>query len=444
MPHRNNNPILAGLALGYFLLLVYASLMPYDFTFAIDFSRVFDRALNHWPINPHARISGSDIVSNLILYIPLGFLVAAHLNNKWTSWFKCCFFAAIFCSLTSLAVETAQAATLSRTASATDWLTNTVSGLTGSYFGARYGRQAWKKWCNWFHERRHNNPIDIFTLFFAALIAADALTPFLPTLLLSQIWRSLKTSKFNIIDGFSQHPWHWWLVNHIFIYMILMILITHWGSRNKKQLSRFHAATISFLFAATLELGKLFIASRVMNLSNLLTNGIGILLAVLVLKFWKTKLHRNSRLNLGILALIIYVLYLGWTPFNFQFNLETLTKKLPTWVEMLPFYHYAMGASLNHIRLFLQTVLLSGTLIYFLRLRYPQLDKYRFKFALSLLLTCILGLSQEGGQLFLPTRTPSMTDVYCYMIGGVLAILIPQIHVESGSENTKSATTRID
>ncbi|MCK5826533.1 MAG: VanZ family protein [Desulfuromusa sp.] len=294
MNHKNiKKSVLASLTLSYFLLLVYASLMPYDFNFATDFKWALNRALSHWPINPHARVSGSDILSNLILYIPLGFLIAAQLNNKWTSWFKCCFFAFVFCSLTSLAVETAQAATFSRTASVTDWVMNSLSGFIGSYIGARYGQWSWHKSCDWISRRWQHSPLDIFTLLFAALIAADALAPFLPTLLLSQVWRSIKSSKFNIINGFSQHPWHWWLVNHIFVYMVLTILALHWGGQNKKQRSRLHAATICFLFAAVLELGKLFIASRVMNLSNLLANWVGILLAILVLKFWRLYLQRT-------------------------------------------------------------------------------------------------------------------------------------------------------
>ncbi len=431
MTHNDKNSILASLALGYFLLLVYASLMPYDFNFAIDFNSALNRAFSHWPINPHARVSGSDIVSNLILYIPLGFLVAAQLNSKWTSWFKCYFLAAFFCSITSLAVETAQAATLSRTASATDWLMNSVSGIIGSYIGARYGQWSWNKSCAWIGARWQNSPLDIFSLLLAALIAADSLAPFLPTLLLSQLWRSLKTSKFNIIAGFSQHPWHWWLVNHIFIYMILTILAAHWGNQNRKRPDILRIGLICGLFAALLEFSKLFIASRVINLSDLLTNWIGILLALFLLRFWRTKFQYNLKLDLGILALIAYILYLGWTPFNFQYNLETLTEKLPTWIEMLPFYHYAMGASLNHIRLFLQILLLSGTLIYLLRLRHPQLDSLRLKFAIVLLITAGIGILQEGGQFFLPSRTPSMTDIYCYMIGGIMAIFLPRVQLKS-------------
>ena len=47
MTHNKlKNSVLAYLALSYFLLLVYASLMPYDFNFATDFRWVFNRALS--------------------------------------------------------------------------------------------------------------------------------------------------------------------------------------------------------------------------------------------------------------------------------------------------------------------------------------------------------------------------------------------------------------
>jgi VanZ family protein len=86
-----------------------------------------------------------------------------------------------------------------------------------------------------------------------------------------------------------------------------------------------------------------------------------------------------------------------------------------------------MGASLNHVRLFIQTIIFSAALIYFVRLLLKHTGYSRSHIVLAILISGGIGLLQEGGQLFLPSRTPSMTDIYCYMLGGLLASRIPLV-----------------
>ncbi len=418
------------LACVYFFLLVYASLMPYDFRASVDIRWVINKALHAWPVNPYARVSGSDILSNLLLYMPLGALLATHWAAKHQHKIPVFFIALIVCSLTSLLIETSQIFLLSRTASITDFIMNTISGALGSFAGARWGPLLWQRILTTLHHRQKNSPLDLLTLIFATLLAADALAPFLPTLLLSQVWRSIKASQFNPMMGFSQHPWHWWLITHVLLYLVFTLLVAQWSKRDTTKTGAWQAALFCGAFATVLEGAKLFITSRVVNMSNLLANVTGISVALLLLFVWRRPLSRELRLTLGLLGITGYILYLGWQPFNFQFNAQELSSKLPHGVEFLPFYHYAMGASLNHIRLFLQTILLSATLIYFYRLRFATRDRHWFRMPIIVLLTGAIGLLQEGGQLFLASRTPSMTDIYCYIIGGILATRIPLLPLD--------------
>ncbi|EAT17281.1 VanZ family protein [Desulfuromonas acetoxidans] len=419
------------LACVYFFLLVYASLMPYDFRASIDIRWVINKALHAWPVNPYAQVSGSDVLSNLILYIPLGALLATHWATKHHHRMRAALAALMLCSLTSLLIETGQIFLLSRTASITDFIMNTISGAVGAVVGARWGPMLWQQILSTLHQRQKHSPLDLLTLVFAALIAADALAPFLPTLLIRQVWRSIKASQFNPIAGFSQHPWHWWLVTHILLYLVFTLLVAQWSKPNHSKPGRVNAALFCGLFATMLEVAKLFITSRVMNMSNLMANYTGIFVAVILLTVWRRPLSRELRLTLGLIGVTGYILYLGWLPFDFQFDAQLFTNKLPRGVEFLPFYHYAMGASLNHIRLFLQTILLSATLVYFYRLRFATLDQRWFRLPVIVLLTGTIGLLQEGGQLFLTSRTPSMTDIYCYIIGGILATRIPLLPLDA-------------
>jgi glycopeptide antibiotics resistance protein len=68
-------------------MLIYASLMPYDFMTEVNLKDLlYHNAWDHWPFNPKARISGSDLVSNLALYVPLGFLLATRCSLGRAGW----------------------------------------------------------------------------------------------------------------------------------------------------------------------------------------------------------------------------------------------------------------------------------------------------------------------------------------------------------------------
>ncbi|MDY0270741.1 VanZ family protein [Trichloromonas sp.] len=416
---------LTALVLIYGALLLYASLMPYDFTGVMDGRQLWRGEFwNHWPFNPQARISGSDVVSNLVLYAPLGLLLAVRGRFSRLGAPTVFLFSTLFCSLLSLGVETLQGMTLSRTPSAADWLLNTLSGMAGALCGTLRGKTAWERLHGWLVNRWRERPLDILTLIIAGLLVADALSPFLPTILLSQVWRNLKNAHFDLFAGLAQHPWHWWLVTRTLAYLILTCLLAAWGGGATRIRSWWRAALLAVALAVGLELLKPLIVSRILNLANVATSTGGVLAALWVGPLLAPRLSHRRKLELGILALLAYGFYLAWTPFNFILDGELLRQKLPRPVELLPFYHYAMGASLNHARLFVQAIAVNGILVYLLRVRFPDFDGSRRRLILAVLLTGLIGFFQEGGQLFLPRRTPSMTDVYCFMIGGALGAWI--------------------
>ena len=426
---------LTALALLYGALLLYASLMPYDFTGMVDWRLLWRGEFwNHWPFNPRARISGSDVVSNLVLYTPLGLLLAT--RGRFTPLRATTVFllSSLFCSFLSLGVETLQGMTLSRTPSAADWLLNTLSGITGALCGTLWGKTAWERGHGRLVKRWRERPLDILTLIVAGLLAADAVSPFLPTILLSQVWRNLKNAHFDLFNGLAQHPWHGWLVTRILVYLILTCLLAAWGKETTRVRDWWRAALLATALTLALELSKPFIVSRTFNLANIATGVAGAAAALLIGPLLAPRLSRRRKLELGILALLVHGFYLAWTPFNFSLDGELLRRKIPRPIELLPFYHYAMGASLNHARLFVQAIALNGILIYLLRIRFPSVDGSRRWVIPAMLLTGMIGLLQEAGQLLLPGRTPSMTDVYCFMLGGALGAWISH-HPRSPQED---------
>jgi len=83
-------------------------------------------------------------------------------------------------------------------------------------------------------------------------------------------------------------------------------------------------------------------------------------------------------------------------------------------------YDYAMGASLNHVRLFVQSIFLTAMLVYLLKIRLGWFKRDGYGVLAAAFFCAFLGILQEGGQLFLASRHPSITDIYCFAAGGCL------------------------
>jgi VanZ family protein len=395
--------------------------MPFDFASDVNFADEFARVWGSWPINIPARFSGSDVASNLALYFPLGYILALRLRISRSDIFSSVLVSTILCSALSAGIETLQLSLISRTGSALDWFLNSLSGCAGAVAGVVCGVAFWNAIVEWLQTAWRKRPIDIATIVFAGLLAADALSPFLPTILLKQVWRNLKMAQLNPMDAFRMHPWHWWLVTRVATFGILAMLLAVWGGRVRPALSVWIKAAFCALgFAVCLEVGKLVIISRTFNIANIAASLIGCGIGIIIGKYSAGKISARLKVELACGAILFYVLYLAWTPFDFVW-ISDIHKRLDfSPVKWLPFYSYAMGSELNHVRLFVQSVFLMGILVYLLRLRFLWFEAHRLGLAAAVSLSALLGVLAEAGQIFILSRTPSMTDVYCFALGGIL------------------------
>ncbi|NDY73809.1 hypothetical protein DO021_11555 [Desulfobacter hydrogenophilus] len=414
--HRN---LLFGLGAGYAVLLIYASLMPFDFSFGNGWSGQYKFFWSYWPFNLGARISGSDVLSNLILYTPLGWMITVRLRLSNFNAVLSLAASGILCSLISFFVEMLQIATVSRVASASDWLLNTISGTAGSFLGLVAGKKMWISGIDWLKSRWQKKPVVIATLIFAGLTAADALSPFMPTILLKQVGRNFKRSIFSLDLGFAAHPWHWWMLKVGLVYGCLTLLFSSCLENKFRFLRLAQAVFVVGLFCLSLEVGKLFIVSRFFNAANVVSGWLGCI-GGLGIGLLFGKLKNIEKLNWGIALILLYIFYLAWFPFDFNWRMELIPVRLPSVLKLLPLYDYAMGASLNHARLFVQNIFLPAMLVYLLKIRFGWFKQGGYGMWMAAFFCAVLGILQEGGQLFLASRHPSFTDIYCFAAGGCL------------------------
>ncbi|MGH7893181.1 MAG: VanZ family protein, partial [Candidatus Binatia bacterium] len=134
-------PRLLALALAYAAFVIYGSLIPFEIR-----PRSFDAALRAFSQIPHLRLgvaSRADWVANILLYIPLAFLLAgaAASARSAVGRFAGTLAAVLFCLLLAVAVEFTQLFFPPRTVSQNDLIAEAIGTGLGVAFWFAAGRR---------------------------------------------------------------------------------------------------------------------------------------------------------------------------------------------------------------------------------------------------------------------------------------------------------------
>ena len=127
--NRDRSRLAAFVALAYTLVIVYASLQPFS-GWRMPAAALFEFLFAAWP----RYITGSDIVLNLIAYLPLGAMLVIGLRPRCAGW-PGCLIAIALAALLSFALESVQQFLPARIASNLDLLANSGGAAIGA-FGA--------------------------------------------------------------------------------------------------------------------------------------------------------------------------------------------------------------------------------------------------------------------------------------------------------------------
>lgn len=115
-----------GAVLLYLLLIGYGSLYPFNGWRVPDNTTAFLTA--SWP----GIVTRTDLITNILAYLPLGYLLARWLRLYFSRW-QTAIWAAFSAALFSLAMESAQIYLPGRIASKLDLLTNIIGALCGIF-----------------------------------------------------------------------------------------------------------------------------------------------------------------------------------------------------------------------------------------------------------------------------------------------------------------------
>ncbi|MCX5685478.1 MAG: VanZ family protein [Planctomycetota bacterium] len=298
--------LLISICAGVLLLVLYVSLEPFDFS--ADWTVVSDRfamAMESW-----RYATRSDLVSNFLLYVPIGFLGATLLTIAGLPRLWSAAVAAVVAAAFSAGIETAQLFSPSRLATIHDVVMNSAGGAVGAAAGAVVGRWVWMGAVGLAERHFHPRKVTVAAFLLCGMLTANGLSPMTPVRDRSEMAANIRGSDFSLGQGLAQHTWHHWVVCRVGVFAVLAILV---GASVQAGGQRwFLGVLLVCAFAAILEAAKVSIIHRNANIANVAVGCIGATVGGIVAGILHRRMSYASIAAAGAVLILGYLAYWEW------------------------------------------------------------------------------------------------------------------------------------
>jgi len=390
------------------LFIVYGTLLPFNFTLdatqAATRLRALDEPLRH-------RVSLADVVSNVLLFLPWGFLVGCRPSSWHGRLGKTLAVAALSGLVLSGAVECAQLFLPSRTTSLVDLTTNTTGAALGALVGWLLTRRVWPAGLPKLTRFVAARPMATCALAAAIGLVFAGLSPFDVSIDLGELKAALKQARV-IPFGPSPapDPWAWvqeWLT-WVLMGGLAVIALRETGRGGLRGFAR--AVVLCGGLAAFIEVAQLLIVSRRADMTSVVLALTGALAGAGTVTF-SPRRSPSAWVAPALGVWTLTVLLASWTPTH----VTPPSTWTVSWSQFVPFWSYYRKTDLGALSdLFNQLLgfVPLGAAVAIGRTRRPV--------ALALALGLGLGFVVECGQLMLADRTAEITDVLSAGAGAAL------------------------
>jgi VanZ family protein len=362
-------------------VIIYGSLYPFDFRVPQNGIGPLRTFLDSWADKP----GRGDFLSNILLYMPLGFF-AIHVIRRDSGWWLPMVFAVVLGSALSLAMELTQYYDEGRDTAVSDFYSNALGTLLGAIAGRVMGG-------NIRGQALREAAGNRVPLMFLTAWVAYRLFPYVPTIDLHKYWDTLKP----IVLHPSLTPYD--LFRHTAIWLTVGTLID--GVVGPRR------SWWAFpLFVAGVLFAKILIIDATLSVAEILGG-------VLALVLWFA-LGASARLRLTCAALLLgaYVVAARLEPFHFLAQAGSFN-----WI---PFFGLMEGSIEVDVLSFLEKFFLYGSLVWL----FTQAG-LRLRFA-AIMIAAIL-LATSWAEIYLPGRSAEITDaLMALLIGVVIALMGPE------------------
>lgn len=331
-PRPGESPTHAGRALlvmmfVYVCMLFYGSLMPFDFRW-ITFEQAWD-AFWHTDLLVEARWGKSDMVTNIVMAIPLTFLAIgawSRENTRGGLWYKVPLVLAGSVAV-SVCLEFSQVFTVSRVASAHDLISQAIGGAIGLVVWVVAGSAL----CGWvrdlFVARSQADLAHRVLWTYLGLLVLYQLLPLNPTISFSQIMARYRHGMINFVPFCDNVTMGFYaLVMKMVTYLPIGFLEAFRTGRWPRRIA--WAVLCGLGLSLLMEMLQVFIASRIATSTDIVLGTIGAALGGVLgcLAAGRTS-DRRSRwwasygAGVKLAALLGWMLVMAWRrwyPFEFH------------------------------------------------------------------------------------------------------------------------------
>jgi len=269
------------------IYIIYGTLLPFEFAFQLeDIARNIKRA-NFIPFyNEYEgrRFSIPDVVSNLLLFIPYGFLLYWILQHKGIGIAKSKLICILSALLFSSMIEFLQLFSISRKSDITDVINNTIGTWIGCILSNIFLILFKDKLFHQLNITRQKNPLFIFLILYSLLILLGFMYPFDISIDVGDLKHKIKD--INLIPFPHNNQ-----INPSFIDIgintITFIIFGFLGYASlkvyySKILTIFVTIFLGFCLAGIIEFFQLFMVSRFSDITDMIIRDIGVLLGILI------------------------------------------------------------------------------------------------------------------------------------------------------------------
>lgn len=402
-----------GLFCCYCLFILYGTFIPFRFSSDPLFVRLRWQHFFSPPfVNGVKQFSLLDAASNVLLFVPFGFLwVGAKFANRRVMGFSAVvIFVTLFGALFSFAIELGQLFSPGRTASILDVSANTLGAALGAIFGyVIFSGLRGALGAALLHVMQRRPALILLALLLIVPLA-DAYYPFQITLDVSTVWGNLKRTQWlPFVGGFHRY-WLDLIVEKVLLFAAIGYLAK--TSLTDKFLPTSGPALVLCVgFAFCVEAGKLLFVGRIPNAENFLLAATGALLGVTVVPLLaQTSVCRRHPVGVLLCLVVANLAYSELTPFDWIQLPDELARQVARieWLPLGAYYGADPQAALFDLG---KKLMLAGPLGFLIAAGWG--GRRRFAAASA---GFLLGATLEALQIFLRSRTASVTDILLFAV----------------------------
>ncbi len=437
----------------YLAFVIYGSLVPLEFHYK-PFAEAWEKFLNT-PYLSLGVASRSDLVANLLLFVPLTFCAMGALTRENIRRGRRAIALGLIVAacMLSTTIEFIQIYFPSRTVSLNDLVAQFAGGVIGIIVWFLFGGRI-SNWARglWLERVQHRLAVKIL-VGYVVFIVLYQLLPFDLTIRPAELYHKFKVGRITLLPFTDKGGLSLNTLGTKTAIMIpigfLLAMLSRWREHP------FRTAIIKgLLFAGAIEFLQLFVYSRYTSSTDVLFGTIGAGLGGWLSELFgpaarcpATETHFWARYGwrIKLTASIIWIgtlAWLKWQPFSFRWPAEGLLEHVGRMLRV-PFFHQyytsELEAAAQVVREFVNFLIL-GMLLRSL----ASLGRRYNRVVVSLLVVGI-AFGLEAGQLFLQPRIPDITSIAIGSVGGVIGVwlypLFVRVFVKSNSTKPEPGPT---